>query len=62
MHDKKTLCEKIRSIYSEIGECGIDVDVAFDEKKNAWIVDLKKGNHHLTTCNLQHTNLRLHYN
>ena len=49
MHDKKELCEKIRSIYPDIGECGIDVDVEFDETKKAWIVDLKKGEHKLKT-------------
>lgn len=30
MHDKKELCEKIKSIYPDIGECGIDVDVEYD--------------------------------
>ena len=49
MHDRKTLCEKIRSIYQEIGECGIDVDVNWNEDKKTWIVDLKKDNHELTT-------------
>ncbi len=38
MHDKKELCEKIRSIYPDIGECGIDVDVEYDEAKKAWTV------------------------
>ena len=45
MHDKKQLCEKIREIYPDIGECGIDVDVDYDEAKKAWVVDLKKGKH-----------------
>lgn len=49
MNDKKILCEKIRSIYPEIGECGIDVDVEWDAEKETWIVDLKKGQHELTT-------------
>ena len=49
MHDKKILCEKIRSIYPEIGECGIDVDVEWNEEKKTWIVDLKKDKHELTT-------------
>ena len=49
MYDKNTLCEKIRSIYPEIGECGIDVDVSYDEQKEAWIVDLKHEGHHLKT-------------
>ena len=49
MQDKKKLCEKIRSIYPDIGECGIDVGVDYDEAKKAWIVDLKHGKHHLST-------------
>jgi hypothetical protein len=49
MHDKKELCEKIRSLYPDIGACGIDVDVDFDGDKNAWVVDLKKDDHELKT-------------
>jgi hypothetical protein len=49
MIDRNELCEKIREIYPDIGECGIDVDVAYDETKKAWIVDLKKGRHELKT-------------
>ena len=49
MHDKKELCEKIRSIYPDIGECGIDLDVDYDEAKKAWVVDLKKGEQELKT-------------
>ncbi|MCL7488432.1 MAG: hypothetical protein M8357_09700 [Desulfobulbaceae bacterium] len=47
MHDKKELCNKIIELYPEIGECGINVEVAFDEAKNAWVVDLKKDKHEL---------------
>ncbi len=49
MQDKKELCEKIRSIYPDIGQCGIDVDVEYDKTKKAWIVDLKKGEQELKT-------------
>jgi hypothetical protein len=49
MYDKKELFEKIREIYPDIGECGIDVDVEYDEAKKAWIVDLKKDQHELKT-------------
>ena len=49
MLDKQKLCEKIKSIYPEIGACGINVEIDFDEKKQAWIIDLKKGSHHLKT-------------
>lgn len=35
MLDKKMLCEKITSIYPEIGVCGIDFDVDFNKEKGA---------------------------
>lgn len=49
MYNKKELCEKIKGIYPDIGECGIDVDIEYDEGKKAWIVDLKKDHHELKT-------------
>lgn len=49
MHDKKELCDKISEIYPEIGQCGINVDVDWNEGKKAWVVDLKKDEHELTT-------------
>ena len=47
MYDKKELCEKIVSIYPDIGACGIDIDVNYDEDKKSWVVLLKKGEHEL---------------
>nr|MBF0223371.1 hypothetical protein [Desulfobulbaceae bacterium] len=47
MHSKEELCKKITSLYPDIGKCGINVDVAFDDGKKVWVVDLKKGAHHL---------------
>lgn len=49
MHDKKELCEKIRSVHPDIGQCGIDIDVEWDETKKAWLVDLKKDEAELKT-------------
>ncbi|MDX9788070.1 MAG: hypothetical protein RBT11_14915 [Desulfobacterales bacterium] len=49
MIDKETLCQKIREIYPDIGECGIDVKVAFDQTNQRWTVALKKGGHQLKT-------------
>ncbi|MFO7930352.1 MAG: hypothetical protein ACQETG_06625 [Thermodesulfobacteriota bacterium] len=49
MYDKDEICQKIKDIYPDIGECGIDVTVDYDKEKNAWIVDLKKDQHELTT-------------
>jgi hypothetical protein len=42
MYNKKELCEKIRELYPDIGECGIDVDVDYDEAQKSWTVNLKK--------------------
>jgi hypothetical protein len=47
MYDRKQLCEKIRSIYPDVGECGIDVDVDYDKKEKSWVVYLKKGSRKL---------------
>jgi hypothetical protein len=49
MVDKKALCDKIRELYPDIGECGIDVDVEFDKSQSAWVVHLKKDNQTLKT-------------
>jgi hypothetical protein len=48
MHDKEELCQRIVSMYPDIGLCGIDVDVEFDEPKKAWAVHLTRNGHHLT--------------
>lgn len=47
--DKNELCEKIQEIYPDIGECGIDVDVDWNESKSTWIVNLRKDDQELIT-------------
>lgn len=47
MYDEKMLCEKIISIYPEIGTCGFGIDVTYDNEKKSWLVNLKKGEHEL---------------
>ncbi len=49
MYNNSELCEKIKTIYPDIGACGIDISVDYDKTKKAWIVDLKKGSHELKT-------------
>ena len=49
MLDKEELCEKIRTLYSDIGECGIHVDVDCDEEQKAWVVYQDKGHHRSKT-------------
>jgi len=58
MHDKKELCEKIVALYPDIGACGIDVTVDYDEEKKAWAVNLKKSGqtlvHYLENTDADH--------
>ena len=49
MYDKAELCEKIRSIYSDIEERSIDIDVNYDQDQKSWVVYLKKDKHELKT-------------
>lgn len=43
------LCEKIRKIYPDIGQCQIDLDVRYDKDKKAWVVHLEKYGKKLET-------------
>jgi hypothetical protein len=47
--EKHELCGKIREIYPEIGECGIDLDVGYDNDNERWTVSLKKDKKSLKT-------------
>ncbi|MFH2218684.1 MAG: hypothetical protein ABII68_03350 [Pseudomonadota bacterium] len=49
MIDKNKLCDKIQELYPDIGECGIDINVDYDEEQKTWVVDLKKDHHELKT-------------
>ncbi|MBW2469891.1 MAG: hypothetical protein JRE88_13370 [Deltaproteobacteria bacterium] len=49
MIDKKELCQKIIELYPDIGQCGIDVNVEYDQDQNSWVVDLKKDKIKLKT-------------
>jgi len=49
MIDKNELCEQIRTLYPDIGECGLDLDVEYDEGEQRWVVHLKKNHHRLKT-------------
>jgi hypothetical protein len=44
MYDKKEICAKIQSIYPDIGACGIDVEVEYDETQKSLVVYLRRGN------------------
>ncbi|NLZ18303.1 MAG: hypothetical protein GX087_11335 [Desulfobulbaceae bacterium] len=47
MYNENELCDKIRVLYPDIGACGIDIDVHFDDAQKTWIVHLQKDNHSL---------------
>jgi len=49
MIDKNQLCEKIRDIYPDIGECGVDINTEYDVENKRWVVGLTKGSHSLRT-------------
>ena len=47
--DKNELCKKIEQIYPDIGRCGIDINVSYDDDNDRWKVHLKKDNRSLDT-------------
>lgn len=47
MSDKKNSVKKIKSLYPDIGEYGIDVNTDLAFERNAWTVALKKDVHEL---------------
>jgi hypothetical protein len=49
MVEERDLCNKIKEIYPDIGECGIDLDVAYDSTQERWTVNLKKDANQLKT-------------
>ena len=49
MIDKTQLCKKILEIYPDIGQCGIDLDVDYDDEQQRWVVHLEKDAHRIKT-------------
>jgi hypothetical protein len=43
------LCAKIKALHPEIGECGIDIKVTWNEDKKIWDMTFKKKGHVLTS-------------
>jgi len=43
MYQKSDVCDKIHTIFPDVGECGKDIKVEYESGKKAWAVDLKKG-------------------
>ncbi len=49
VYDNKQLCEKIKDVFPDIGECGIDIDVEYDNDQKAYLVHLEKGGRKIKT-------------
>ncbi len=49
MLSKEELCAKIHEVFPDIGTCGIDLTVDYDDNNKAWVVDLKKNDLELKT-------------
>lgn len=49
MVTKDELCKKIEAIHPHMGVCGIDFNVDYDDKAEAWAVDYHQGKRHLRT-------------
>ncbi len=49
MIDREQLCKKIMEIYPDIGRCGINLDVRYDEEKKAWVTHLEREGKALET-------------
>ena len=47
--NRDEICEKIKEIYPDIGACGIDINVNYDDDNSRWTVDLKKDEKKLKT-------------
>ena len=43
VYDNEKLCLKIKEVFPDIGECGIDLKVDFDEASDAYVVSMKRG-------------------
>jgi hypothetical protein len=49
MFTKKELGREIEKMYPDFGVCGVDFEVEYNNKVNAWTLDLNKKKYHLKT-------------
>lgn len=47
--NKEDICRKIRKIYPNIGKCGIDLNVVYDDENKMWRVSLRRDGKELKT-------------
>ncbi len=48
-YSQVALEEKILEMYPDIQQHGMELNMRFDEEKDAWIIKLKKGGHGMET-------------
>ena len=48
-HTIKEMQRKIHEMYPDIDKHGVESSLTFDDKKNTYVLDLKKDQHHLST-------------
>ncbi|MGD9948289.1 MAG: hypothetical protein AB7U29_07385 [Desulfobulbus sp.] len=46
-YSEQELCRRITALYPDIGECGKNINVSYNETKKAWLVHLEKDTHSL---------------
>lgn len=47
--NKEEICQRIQKIYPNIGKCGIDLNVIYDDENKRWRVSLKRSGKELRT-------------
>ncbi len=48
-YDNKELCSKITEVFPDIGQCGINLGVDYDDEKKAYVVNMEKGSKKIKT-------------
>lgn len=46
-YSEQELCWRITALYPDIGECGKNLNVSYNETEKAWLVHLEKDTHSL---------------
>ena len=47
--NKEEICQKIRKTFPDMGECGIDLNVVYDDENKRWCISLRRGGKELKT-------------
>ena len=47
MYDKAALCNKIHEIYPDMGDCGQDLKVTWDDAMKVWEINFERDGNHI---------------